>query len=50
MSVAQLKDYFKALVKNKYEKNKKIKDKLKAASESMDDKAFYIDSFLSNYH
>ncbi|MCK5210845.1 MAG: hypothetical protein KAQ79_22600 [Cyclobacteriaceae bacterium] len=48
MSVATLKDYFKLLVKNQYENNSKIKGNLKAASNSMEDKAFYIDNFLSN--
>lgn len=48
MSINQLENYFRILENVHSEKNTEIRDKLKAASESMDDKAYFIDRFLNN--
>lgn len=47
MSINQLKVYLKMLVKYQTEENVVIQENLKSASISMDDKAFYIDVYLS---
>ena len=48
MNVVQLKEYFSILEKNQYEKHPHIRNNLKAALKSMDEKSFYIEEFLKS--